>query len=580
MQSWSETLSKAFDNVELEREQMHAYQDTAVDFLKNNPFSALFIDMGLGKTVSSLTAVLDLVCDMEIDCVLVIAPVRVANETWPTEIKLWRHTAAMTISRIRDDLLVDAVNKAGREARRILKSYGPNDPRVQAFIRRYRELMLRQHAKKKLGYSGRSITAYGKAKIDAAMHNPVTEAEIKLFAKYMRQQAAKQAVRDHRRRNPATIYVINREQVEFLVDAWGRDWPYDCVIIDESSAFKDHSTNRWKALHKVRPFMRRMHQLTATPAAESYMGLFGQIGLLDLGERLGTTITAFRTKYFDHNKYDFSYKLREGADEQIAKKLADICLTMKVEDYLPLDKPIHLVRNVELDPKSRAFYDKMVNDSVVTLEGREIEAETAAALSNKLLQIASGVLYETYYLEDTDTGDDDYVVDMTKVKKVHTIHDEKIKDLKDLVLEHEGENMLVVYHFKSSLARLKKAFPKAVAMDAQGTMVKKWQAGKIPMLLVHPQSAGHGLNLQSGGRHVVFFDLPWSLELYQQVIGRLARQGQKFIVYVHHIVTKGTLDEHVLKSLEGKFDVQEYLFKLLKKLRRQAMKLTNSKKAA
>lgn len=570
MQSWSERIHAGFDNCILERDQMHGYQDMAGEFLKKNPFSALFVDLGLGKTVSSLTVILDLVCAMETDCVLVIAPVRVANETWPTEITLWRHTAAMSMARIRDEDLVDAINTAGREARKILKQHGPNDPRVQAFIRRYRTLALRQRAKR-LGYTSHAITAYGKAKIEDAMLNPVTPEEIKFFATYCRQEAAKKAVREHKARNPATIYIINREQIEFLVNAWGPDWPYDTVFIDESSSLKDHTTKRWKALRKVRPLMRRMHQLTATPAAESYLHLFGQIGLLDMGERLGKTFKEYTDTYFNHNKYNFSYKLKDGAEELIAKKISDICLTMKAEDYLPLDTPISLVHSIELVGKEREFYEAMENDSVVTLADREIEAETAAALSSKLLQIASGVLYETYYLEDQDVGDD-ASADLTKVKQVHHIHDHKITELKELVAEHEGENMLVVYHFKSSLARLQKAFPKAVAMDAAGTMVKKWQAGKIPMLLVHPQSAGHGLNLQSGGRHVVFFDLPWSLELYLQTIGRLARQGQKFVVYVHHLICKNTLDETVLACLREKRDVQEGLFSLLKRLAKRRLR--------
>lgn len=574
MQSWSERIASQFDEVVLEREQMHEYQDGpsgAVQFLKKNPFSALFIDMGLGKTVSSLTAILDLVCDMEVDCTLLIAPLRVANETWPTEIKLWRHTAAMTISRIRDEDLVDSVNEAGRRARKLLKDHGPTHPEVVAFVSRFRELQLRRRAKSVLGLTGANIVRYGKNKLEEAMLKPTTPDEIKLFSKYARQQAAKQAVRDHKRNNPASIYVINREQVEFLVEAWGPDWPYDCVVIDESSSLKDHRTKRWKALRRVRPLMKRMHQLTATPAAESYLHLYGQIGLLDMGKRLGTTHTAFTSEYFNHNKYNHTYELKKGAEEKIAEAISDICLTMKAEDYLPMEAPVFLVHNVHMDEKQREFYDTMERDSVVELEGRQIEAETAAALSAKLLQIASGVLYETYYLEQTDTGDEERA-DSIKVKTVHQIHDHKIEELRDLANEHEGESLLVVYHFKSSLDRLQKAFPKAVKMDGAGKAVKPWNAGKIPMLLVHPQSAGHGLNLQRGGRHVVFFDLPWSLELYQQTIGRLHRQGQKFVVFLHHLVCKNTLDEVVLQCLSEKKDAQEVLFKLLKKARK---KLTN-----
>lgn len=569
MTSFSELIHAQFEDVELEREQMHAYQDMAADFMRKNPFSALFVDMGLGKTVSSLTLILDLVCDMDVDCVLVVAPVRVANETWPTEVRTWRHTAAMTIARIRDEDVTESVNLAGQRARELLKRWGPTHPEVQAFVKRYRTLELRRRAKSKLGLTGADITRYGKKHIDAAMLKPTTAEEVKLYSKYARQQAAKAAVREHKARNPATIYVINREQLEFLADAWGSDWPYDCVIIDESSSLKNHKTSRWAAMRKVRPMITRMHQLTATPAAESYLHLWGQISLLDMGKRLGKTYTDYTSTYFDHNKYNFTYTLKKDAKAKIAAAISDICLTMKAEDYLDMEEPIRLTHQITLQPKERAFYDQMATESVVEIEGREIEAETAAALSGKLLQIASGVLYETFFLEDTDTGDEDRA-DAIKVKQVHHVHDHKIDELRDLADEHEGESLMVVYHFKSSLDRLRKAFPKAVAMDKAGKVVGTWNKGKIPMLLVHPMSAGHGLNLQKGGRHVVFFDLPWSLELYQQTCGRLHRQGQKFVVYLHHLVCKGTIDEIVLKCLMEKRDAQEELFAMLKRIRAAA----------
>lgn len=570
MQSLSERIQAQFTDCIRDRDAMHGYQDVAVEFIKKNPFCALFIDMGLGKTVSSLTAILDLVCDLEVGCVLVVAPLRVANETWPTEIREWHHTAAMTIARIRDEDLVEDINDAGAEARKTLKTYGTGHPLVQAFIRKHRELALRRRAKN-IGLARHAITRYGKEHLAEAMKAPVSDVERKLYVTHSRRVAAKAAVRAHKLRNPATVYIINREQLEFLVDAWGRDWPYDTVFIDESSSLKDHTTGRWKALRKVRPFITRMVQLTATPAAETYLHLWAQISLLDLGERLGRTYTDYTTRYFDHNKYNFKYTIKDGAEQTIAEKIADICLTMKAEDYLSLETPVHETRFVDLNAKERAFYDTMERESIVELDGREIEAETAAALSSKLLQIASGVLYETYFLEDTDCGED-LQGDLVKVKKVHQVHNHKINDLKELVDEHPGEPMLVVYHFKSSLARLQKAFPKAVAMDSAGKAVKPWNAGKIPMLLVHPQSAGHGLNLQHGGRHVVFYDLPWSLELYMQTIGRLARQGQKKVVYIHSIVCRGTLDELVLKCLLEKQDAQEALFRMLKAIRRKLNK--------
>ena len=372
--------------------------------------------------------------------------------------------------------------------------------------------------------------------------------------------ASRKAVREHFHKNPATIHIINREQVEWLVGAWQKDWPFDTVIIDESSALKDHTTNRFKALKRVRPLIKRMHQLTATPAAETYIHLFAQIYLLDQGERFGKSITRFREEYFDHNPYAHSYKLKPGADLKIAEKIADITLTMKAEDHLSLEKPVMLMERIKMSAASQTLYDTLQSDFIVTLpSGDEIEAETAAALSQKLLQLSSGVLYETK-LEDVDG-------ELKKRRVVHHVHDDKIEKLQTIVEESHGEPLLVAYWHESSLSRLQKAFPKSITMDREGNCIGAWNKGTIPMLLVHPQSAGHGLNLQHGGRRIVLFDLFFSLELYLQLIGRLARQGQKHVVMVHHLMCEGTVDEDVVAALIEKRDMQEVLFTLLKKIR-------------
>lgn len=558
----------------LDRDDLHMYQDEIVDFAKLNPFCALFVDLGLGKTISTMTAMLDLTIDLidgkdGIDNWLVIGPLRVVNTTWPDEIEEWAHTRAMSICHIRDEVLADAINQAGAAARELMKVFGVNHPDIIGTIRRHRELELRRRAKTKLNLRGPAITRYGKENIDKAMLEPLGPKERKLYVDIKRDQAAERAVREHKRRNPATIYVINREQVEFLVRAWGRDWPYDGVVIDESSAFKDHKTKRWAALRRVRPFMKRMIQLTATPAAETYAHLFGQIGLLDLGQRLGKTYTDFANEFLVHNKYTRKDTLRPGAEEIIAGRIADICLTMKAEDYLPMTAPVSVIRKVRLPDKAMALYRQMETDGLVQMDGREIEAPTAAAMSQKLLQIASGVLYETYLLEDTDNGADDGP-NMVKVKKIHEVHDAKIKDLEDLV-EETGEHILVAYHFKSSLDKLLKAFPKAEIMDKAGNQVGRWNKGKIPILLMHPQSGAHGLNLQKGGRYIYFFDIPWSLELYLQFIGRLHRQGQKDAVFVCHAVAEGTLDEFVVECMAKKKDAQDGLFAILKRLRKKLL---------
>lgn len=478
----------------LRRSDMHRYQFTGYQFMRENPFSALFIDMGMGKTVTSLTLACDLLSDFETDKVLIIGPLRVACETWPTEIRQWRHTAGFDhmLIRVDDDELrgVPRAAQAGEKQR-----------------------LLRQKLK-----------------------------------------------------STAPIHIINREQIEWLVEQFDekRDWPYRTVIIDESSSFKEHSTKRFKALAKVRQakgYITRMHLLTATPATESYLHLFAQMYLLDCGERLGEFISHYRRDYFDENRWTHTWTLKKDAEDQILEKISDICLVMKAEDYLDVKQPFFVEKRVQMLPRERELYDTLQEEMVVTLDdGSEIEAETAAALSSKLLQMASGVLYETMNFLDDATDE------TVKVKKVHPIHDHKIEMLKEIVETNEGKTFLVAYHFKSSLERLKKAFPKAVAMDKTGKAVKAWNAGKIPMLLVHPASAGHGLNLQHGGHNIVLFDIPWSLELFLQLVGRLARQGQKHLVTVCLLICENTLDELVWKKLKAKEDAQATLFAKLKRL--------------
>lgn len=511
----AEYLFDKFLNVELSADNLHGYQNTAVDFLIGNPFSALFIDTGLGKTPISLYAIYRLVQMMDVENVLVIAPKRVANVTWPDEIATWSFAAALSFTIIRDDELVDAVNDAGREARKMAKLAG-HDKKAQ----------------------------------DA-------------LSDEARSRAAKKAVRELMVRKPGTIHLISKDMVDFLVDAWGRDWPYDCVFVDESSGLKDHRTNRWKALWKVRPLIKRFHQLTATPASESYIHLYGQITLLDRGQRFGLSYTKFCEKYFTQNRYTMKWALREGAEELISALIADICLVMKQEDYLELQKPITSPHYVHLTEAQMALYLEMEREFVVDLpDGSQVEAETAAALSQKLLQMASGVLYETV-LDEQPNGD------FKKRRVVHHIHDEKIEALRQLAEETEGECLLIAYYHQSSAERILAAFPDAKVMDKEGKLIKEWNKGKIKKLLLHPQSGAHGLNLQKGGRHVVFFDYPWSYELYYQFWRRLARQGQTLLVVIHHLIARGTIDELLVECLNEKRDAQEVLFEWIKKMRRK-----------
>ena len=487
MDAFDLAIRQRFANVERGPEAMHAYQDACVEFGLANPFSAFFIDMGLGKTVSSLTIIARLLLEtFDDDMTLVIGPLRVVTDTWPTEIELWRHTAWMSHTLIRDDGKVTKEELAQRRT---------------------------------------------------------------------------------------SVHFINREQVEWLVYFWKEKWPYRRVFVDESSSFKDHTSKRFEALAKVRNtpgMITRLHILTATPAAETYIHLFPQIFLLDRGERLGKNITAYRSRYFTYNQYKRKYKLRPGGEEDILAKIADICLVQKAKDHLSRAEPTIIRRKVGLEPAHLALIKKLEKDFIVTLtDGTEIEAKTAAILSSMLLQMASGSLYETLLVEDFETDD------LKKVKKVHNIHDHKIEALKEIYEEAQaqGEPLLVAYFFQSSLAKLRKAFPKATVMDKDGKCIKPWNAGKIPMLLIHPQSAGHGLNLQRGPGHtLIFFDLIYSLEYYLQTIGRIDRQGQANPVIVQLLIAEGTRDEDVAAALVQKQDAQEMLFVILKRLIRAMRK--------
>ena len=462
-------------NIERVESDMHVYQHTALQFIRDNPFCALFVDLGLGKTVTAMTAASEFLMNGEVNKVLIIAPLKVANKTWPDEFSVWEHTCCMNYQ--------------------------------------------------------------------------VLTGEAKTRAQAIKSKAA--------------IHIINRENVEWLVDQWRTKWPYDMVVIDESSAFKDHTTKRFKALKNVRKYVKRMVQLTATPAAESYLHLFAQIYLLDQGERLGKTVTSYREKYFTQNRWSMKWDLRPGAKEEITSKIQDICLVMKAEDYLDMKQPQHIESLVYLSDAEMSRYNAMEEDFLTEVmqedgESLIIEAETAATLASKLLQMASGFIYHS---------ERELVNGKPKLNRTaHQLHDHKMDALEALLEQLDGENVMIVYHFKPTLERLLARFTDAVAMDKTGDAVTPWNKGKIKKLLVHPQSAGHGLNLQKGGRVMIFYDIPWSLETYQQVIGRLHRQGQTRQVLLYHLVAKGTADEKVVVRLKEKRDTQEWLFQRLKRL--------------
>ncbi|MGO1368536.1 SNF2-related protein [Senegalia sp. (in: firmicutes)] len=439
----------------------HSYQAFAKDFIIENKKSGLFLDMGLGKTVITLTAIFDLMFDyFDIAKVLVIAPLRVAESTWDAELYKWDHLKDLKISKV----------------------LGNKKKRIEA-----------------------------------------------LNAK-------------------ADIYIINRENVKWLVDMLGKDWPFDMVVIDELSSFKSHRAARFKALKKIRPCMKRVVGLTGTPSPNSLLDLWAQVYLLDGGERLGRTVTSYRDKYFLPDKRNqhvvFSYKPREYAKEEIHQKLSDICVSMKAEDYLNMPDRINNKIEISLPEKIKEKYKRLERDLLLPLKETDIVANNAAALTNKLLQFSNGAIYD----EDGE---------------VEVIHDEKLKALDELIEAANGKPVLIFYSYKHDKDRIKDHLKNVRVLETRKD-IDEWNKGKVEVMLTHPASAGHGLNLQAGGNIIVWFGLTWSLELYQQANARLHRQGQKENVIIHHIISKGTVDEDVMRALDKKHINQEELLKAVK----------------
>lgn len=437
----------------------HNYQQFATDFILNQSICCLMLDMGLGKTVITLTALWQLALDsFDVSRVLVIAPKRVAEDTWPKELAKWEHLTGLTSS-----------------------------------------LVLGSAAERK-----------------AALQRK------------------------------AFLYIINRENVAWLVK--NHYWDFDMVVIDELSSFKSNKAERFKAMKKVRPMVTRIVGLTGTPAPNTLLDLWPQMYLMDMGQRLGRFIGGFRDRFFLPDKRNreiiYSYKPREGAEDAIYALISDICISMKAADYLDMPERIDNRIEVSMSPKERKLYDDFQKDMVLSIDDEELDAANAAALSNKLLQMANGAVY----------GVD---------KKIIPIHDRKLDALEDLVEAANGKPLLVAYWYKHDLQRIKARFKNARCIDTAKD-IDDWNAGKIPLALIHPASAGHGLNLQDGGCTIVWFGLTWSLELYQQLNARLWRQGQKHTVVIHHIVTKGTHDEDVMWALENKDTRQSALIEAVR----------------
>ena len=438
----------------------HEYQSYATEFILSHPISAVFLEMGLGKSVITLSAIFDLCLDSFLVCkVLVIAPLRVARDTWPAEIKKWDHLKGLSYS----------------------VAVGTEKERIDAL------------------------------------------------------------------KKQSTVYIINRENVDWLVHKSGIPFHFDMVVIDELSSFKSYGAKRFKSLLKVRPSVKRIVGLTGTPSSNGLMDLWAEFRILDLGQRLGRYISHYRNTYFKPDKRNaqiiFSYKPLPGAEEEIYKQISDITISMKSTDYLKMPEYVSNEVFVTLSDKEWKVYSDFKEDMVANLGDEEIDAVNAAVLSGKLLQMANGAVYDSE-------------------NKAHVIHDKKLDALEDLIEGANGKPVLVSYWYKHDLERIKDRFP--VRQIQSSKDIEDWNNSKIPIAVIHPASAGHGLNLQSGGSTLIWFGLTWSLELYQQTNARLYRQGQRDTVIVHHIITKNTIDEDVLLALTKKEKTQDALIDAVK----------------
>lgn len=442
----------------LNKSNLHKYQLKGVEHILTKPHCALWLDMGLGKTITTLTAIEDLLYDSyEVHKVLLIAPLRVCNSVWKQEAENWEHTKCLKFS-----------NLAG-----------------------------------------------GKSNMVKGLQRK------------------------------ADVYLINRENIKTLVDYLGSKWNFDMVVIDEASSFKSHSSQRFKALKKVLHKINRLVELTGTPAPNGYIDLWSQIYLLDGGFRLGRNITAYRSRYFDSDFMGYKYTLKDGAIKNIQDKIQDLILSMSAEDYLELPDYVPSVLDNKLDGKLLKQYQQFEKEMILELDNEDnITAMSMATLSNKLLQFCSGNMYD-------ETG------------SVRHFHNLKLDTLEEILEENQNENILVAYNYKHELDALLKRFPEAVVLDKEGKAISEWNDGNIKILLTHPASAGHGLNLQKGGSIIVWYGFTWSLELYQQFNARLHRQGQKKTVKIMHIAV-GEVEYRLMKALAIKDATQDSLMKAMK----------------
>ena len=439
----------------------HDYQKYAIDYIESHPVAAVLLDMGLGKTVISLTAIFDLLFDsFEVHRILVVAPLRVARDTWPAEIRKWEHLSGLTYA--------VAVGNARERKAALLQG--------------------------------------------------------------------------------ADVTIINRETLGWLIDDSGIPFAYDMVVLDELSSFKNHKSKRFRALMKIRPKVKRIIGLTGTPSSNGLMDLWAEFKVLDKGERLGRFITQYRNQYFMPDKRNgeivYSYKPLPHAEDSIYRRIGDITISMKSADHLKMPELVSLQYEAQLSVDERKRYEALKQDLVLNLHGDEITAANAATLTGKLFQLANGAIY-------SDDG------------KIIEFHDRKLDALEDIIEAANGKPLLVAYWFRHDLERIRRRFN--VREIKTSADIADWNAGNIPVAVIHPASAGHGLNLQAGGSTLVWFGLTWSLELYQQTNARLWRQGQESrTVVIQHIIAANTIDGQILDALKRKDKTQAALIAAVK----------------
>ena len=447
---------------------LHSYQKFCVDFIEEHPNCGVFLDMGLGKTIISLTAISHLLYDsFEVSRVLIIAPLRVARDTWIAELSKWEHLRGLKMERV----------------------IGTPKERVAALSRR------------------------------------------------------------------AEMYIINRENVEWLVKHFaGRRMPFDMLVIDELSSFKNSRAKRFLALKKILPQFSRVVGLTGTPAPNGLEDLWPQVFLLDRGVRLGRTMKSYLDMFFDtpNSWLPYKHELKTGAEEEIYKRLGDICVSMRAADHLEMPERVDNIVEVMLSAREEKLYRQMERDMLLPYADGDVLALNAASLAGKLLQLANGAVYDEFH-------------------NVRVLHERKLDALEDLIEAANGKPLLVMYAFQHDLTRIQERFGKYTTETPEGVRelktsadIEVWNEGRIRVAVTQPASTGHGLNLQHGGCTIVWFGLNWSLELYEQANARLWRQGQKQMVVIHHLVTKGTMDEQVMKALHDKAADQNALLAAVK----------------